>query len=507
MDAEVLITHSEEDHNLAKQFVDLLKAKVNGLDRPGSIVCTSLDEHKLSPGSHFDNELAKIAVGATIQVGIISNKSLQHQYVVAELAAGYWGSDKTPLLLLAPDATIESTNLNTGPFKAIDATSWNNKERVIAEIARLLGRELSIISENICLTDKIRSQGEWTSLQNVARQAAAAAGMAAATLYRSHTNELSQIIRAEPEIRNPSLRADLEATITAIQVLDGPISQIATRLGNVPITYLAEDSIKTKHLKFIRSHIGQITSKIAKDYATFSQCSEGFQILIDGIDGTGSFGRGIPLFCSSVAILIDGVPRVSAIYDPIHHILYSGHLPGPKHDTTIGAEAQAIELATGNRIDLKQLAQTSGGTELSEEAIGFHLTRTSLSDLSRFFRNGDNWRCSVLEGLSRASGGMYALNSGLIALVDVARGALGGFVNVTTNLWDVAAGQVLIEACGGKVTLFSGAPINYSTTSREEAAIDVVAAKKHLHDKLLKIASGSAEAWEKNYFRKEGLES
>ena len=90
-------------------------------------------------------------------------------------------------------------------------------------------------------------------------------------------------------------------------------------------------------------------------------------------------------------------------------------------------------------------------------------------------------------------------------MADIARGALGGFVNVVTNIWDVAAGQVLVEACGGRVTRIDGTPIDYSAKKTEDATVDVVAAKGHLYDKLQKIASGSREAWTQEYFQQKGL--
>jgi len=53
------------------------------------------------------------------------------------------------------------------------------------------------------------------------------------------------------------------------------------------------------------------------------------------------------------------------------------------------------------------------------------------------------------------------LNSGQMALAHVASGALAGFINNRTNIWDVAAGEVLIRAVGGSVTDFNGRAIDY----------------------------------------------
>ena len=69
----------------------------------------------------------------------------------------------------------------------------------------------------------------------------------------------------------------------------------------------------------------------------------------------------------------------------------------------------------------------------------------------------------MLERLAVASGGIYALNSGIVAMTEIAKGGLGAFVNIITNPWDVAAGEVIVKACGGKVTNFENEPIRYAS--------------------------------------------
>jgi fructose-1,6-bisphosphatase/inositol monophosphatase family enzyme len=71
-----------------------------------------------------------------------------------------------------------------------------------------------------------------------------------------------------------------------------------------------------------------------------------------------------------------------------------------------------------------------------------------------------------------------------LALAEVARGGLSGFVNITTNPWDTAAGEVLIKACGGRVTDFSGKEIDYSSSEK----ISIIAAKDNaLHAAIMRI--------------------
>jgi myo-inositol-1(or 4)-monophosphatase len=74
-------------------------------------------------------------------------------------------------------------------------------------------------------------------------------------------------------------------------------------------------------------------------------------------------------------------------------------------------------------------------------------------------------------------------------MTEVARGAFAGFVNVTTNLWDVAAGEVLIKACGGKVTDLEGKPIDYARFGE----VSLLAAKREMHPRLLQLVQGGVE--------------
>ncbi|HEX7941187.1 MAG TPA: inositol monophosphatase family protein, partial [Gemmatimonadaceae bacterium] len=219
----------------------------------------------------------------------------------------------------------------------------------------------------------------------------------------------------------------------------------------------------------------------------FKENDNSLRVILDGIDGTASFMRGIPLFCTAVAILVGNQVRVSAVYDPIHHVVYSGALEGKYDHPEARVWAEAWNVATGNRLRLpRPLTQGNGHKPtLREEAVGIHFTRSNHERLKEVLRPHANHKdaSSTIERIARSCAGVYALNSGVLAMAEVAGGGLGAFVNNVTNLWDVAAGEVLVRACGGKVTEFSGAPIDYSVDKK----ISVVAAKQPLHPSVLSI--------------------
>jgi fructose-1,6-bisphosphatase/inositol monophosphatase family enzyme len=335
------------------------------------------------------------------------------------------------------------------------------------------------------LCDRITQPNAWAYLQQAAIQTATTGGMTAMGFYRQPLAWPALLSPTNREDKNPSTLADLQATAQMLQTLQAaliPLCQAEVLACN--LSYLAEE---TKYLDWFQHHLpAEIIKNIQAPEQFFSHPENVLRVIIDGIDGTGSFTRGLPLFCSAVAILVDDQPRVAAIYDPIHHIVYSAALMGPYLNPTALVEAWAWHVATGNRVDLAAQAAQAPPKALAEEAIGIHLTRSKPNrPLRKVFLgvHSPTQPESMLERLADAAAAIYAINTGLVAMADVARGALGGFVNIVTNLWDVTAGEVLVQACGGYVTGFNGQPINYSASEQ----VSLVAAKAHLHTQIIEI--------------------
>lgn len=343
-------------------------------------------------------------------------------------------------------------------------------------------------SKNVRLCERITAQGYWSHLHQIVIQAVTTGGMAAMGFYRQPLFWPENLAQTDQDDKNPSTIADLQATIQILQSFDPPLSLLcrADQL-NCGLSYLAEE---TKYLAWFRHHLdAQVVTKIQPPEHFFARQENVMRVIVDGIDGTGSFIRGLPLFCSGAAILVDDQPRVSAVYDPIHHVVYSAVLSGPYEQPTASREAWAWQIATGDRVDLAARAAQAASKPLVEEAVGIHLTRSKRNQHRRKEFLGIHLPANsdgMLERLADGSGAIYAINSGIVAMADVARGAMGGFVNIVTNLWDVAAGEVLVKACGGQVTDFAGAPMNYAVTE----PVSIVAAKNHLHSQLLTILAG-----------------
>jgi len=337
------------------------------------------------------------------------------------------------------------------------------------------------------LCERITEDELWQKLEQIAIGTVTAGGLAAMGYYRDAWGKQFAL---EEDQKNPSTMADLQATLSILRTCHSLLAPIAAKLPCI-LSYLGEE---TKHDDFLSKHLSDAVMSAKHSPDRFFEANEkSIRVIFDGIDGTGNFDRGLPLFCTAAAILVEDQVRVSAIYDPIHHEVYSAVLPGEYNNPELGAQASAWQVAGGNRVDMVEEAKARNKTykQLSEEAIGIHLTRSEKNrpKLKEFV--GCVGTESMLERLAVNAGGVYALNSGIVAMVNVARGALGGFVNIVTNPWDVAAGEVLVRACGGTVTDFGGNPIAY----RRDEQVSVIAAKRHLHPQIKDLLNhrGSVE--------------
>lgn len=201
-------------------------------------------------------------------------------------------------------------------------------------------------------------------------------------------------------------------------------------------------------------------------------------VLFDGLDGTSNFRAGLPVFCVAVAIFDGPTPRVAAIYDPIQHVCFYASVP----DGSNPGSAYLWNVSSGVRQDLRSLRPK--GDEI--DVLGTHLP-SDAGACKRALQLLDRFAGARRKGKSaqRLFDRITMLNSGQVALAYVASQSLAGFVNVSTSIWDVAAGEVLIRSLGGWVTDMDGNRIDYA--SGDEKTSVVAASSKDMHDQLLDL--------------------
>lgn len=167
-------------------------------------------------------------------------------------------------------------------------------------------------------------------------------------------------------------------------------------------------------------------------FGDFIESSEGTVWIIDPIDGTTNFVNQQRHFAISVAIYHDGVGKIGMIYDVVADEFYHC-LKG--------------EGAYLNGIKLPQLKEK----KLSQSLIGLNATWVTKN------RRIDP---AVLAPLVNAARGIRSYGSAAIEIAYVASGRLDGYISMRLSPWDFAAGMLLIDEVGGKITRINGDSIN-----------------------------------------------
>ena len=173
--------------------------------------------------------------------------------------------------------------------------------------------------------------------------------------------------------------------------------------------------------------------------------------IIDPIDGTTNYVHGLALFCVSIALEIDGVLSVGVVYDPMADELFT-------------AERGEGARLNGRRIHVTETA------ELGDALLctGFPYT----------VREKPGHLIYGFAEFMRQSQAVRRLGSAALDLCYTAAGRFDAFYEESLKSWDIAAGALLVEEAGGRVTGTRGEPFTAH-------AGHVVASNGHLHDVVL----------------------
>jgi len=149
--------------------------------------------------------------------------------------------------------------------------------------------------------------------------------------------------------------------------------------------------------------------------------------IIDPIDGTANFARGIPHFCISIGLAVGLKPAIGVIYNPMLDELYAA---AAGEGATLNGETIRV-----TDIDRPDIASIEMGWS---PRLPF---ATHMAIMQRVAATGVRVR----------HGG-----SGSLAIAYVAAGRIDGFIEAHINSWDVLAGLVLVAEAGGRLNDFVG---------------------------------------------------
>ena len=170
--------------------------------------------------------------------------------------------------------------------------------------------------------------------------------------------------------------------------------------------------------------------------------------VIDPIDGTINFSRGMPEFCVSVAAVEGGKPLAEvlakpkllagAIYDPMRGELFSAGLGLGGFVTSDGGEKRPLRISP-----ISKLAEALVTHDWSHEVAG---------------------RQFILDRLNRIAEHVFsirAVGTASLALACLAAGRTDLYFNYTLKPWDVAAAQLLLAEAGGRLTNADGSALTW----------------------------------------------
>ncbi len=241
-----------------------------------------------------------------------------------------------------------------------------------------------------------------------------------------------------------SISANLNLMIKACEKASKVIIRDFGELENLQVSKKGPKDFVTKTDKRVEKILIEELSKAKKNFSFITE--ESGKILnknkdvfwvIDPIDGTTNFLHGIPHFAISVALQIENEIIIGLISDPIKNEIF--------------------------------YAEKGNGSYINNSRV--RVSNKSNLDDCLFASNNDGIK-SIHPKLNLRNTGCAALD-----LAYVGCGRLDGYFHNNINLWDVAAGKIIIEEAGGQVNNIYNYKIN---------KIDIRASNSNIFDKMLK---------------------
>jgi myo-inositol-1(or 4)-monophosphatase len=160
--------------------------------------------------------------------------------------------------------------------------------------------------------------------------------------------------------------------------------------------------------------------------------------IFDPLDGTTNYAHGLPIFCSSLALEIDGHLEIGAVYDPSRRELFTAERGG-------GALLNGEPLRVSETVALLDALLVTGFPYNVHESV---------APVVGLFG----------EFIARAQA-VRRLGSAALDLCYVAAGRMDGFWEERLKPWDVAAGALIVQEAGGAITAIDGGPFDVHQAS------------------------------------------
>ncbi|MEO8109988.1 MAG: inositol monophosphatase family protein [Ginsengibacter sp.] len=182
-----------------------------------------------------------------------------------------------------------------------------------------------------------------------------------------------------------------------------------------------------------------------------------YKWIIDPIDGTVNFANGIPICCVSIGLEHNGKMLMGAVYNPIMNEFFFA-------ERGKGATLNDKKISVSDKKDV--------------------LTSCLVTGFPYTYLEQPNGPIQVFARLIKKGIPVRRLGSAATDLCWVAAGRFDGFYEHQLNAWDSAAGFLIVEEAGGKVTDLNGGP--YSPYQP-----GIIATNGGIHDELVEWVKGN----------------
>jgi myo-inositol-1(or 4)-monophosphatase len=192
---------------------------------------------------------------------------------------------------------------------------------------------------------------------------------------------------------------------------------------------------------------------LAEERGRVERTSSPYLWIIDPLDGTTNFAHGYPAYCVSIGLEYRGRCILGVVFDPSRDELFTA---------TEGAGAKL------NGRPIQVSATKALGDSLLVTGFAYDIRESPRNNLDHFAK------------FALKAQGMRRTGSAALDLCYVAAGRFDGFWEVRLNPWDMAAGSVIAQEAGGRLTDFRG---NQLSIYGQE----LVASNGHIHHAMLKV--------------------
>lgn len=233
----------------------------------------------------------------------------------------------------------------------------------------------------------------------------------------------------------------------------GKIQRSIENKGAINLVTRADKEAEDRVLKYLRTRHPDHAILAEESWDGKREVPAGLTWIVDPLDGTTNYAHGLEHFAITIALAIDGQPQAGIIFDPLREQLYRAY--------------RGRGAFCGNR---RIRVSTASALSRSLLVTGFPYDRRKrIPELMRLY-----------GAFLKRTRGVRRFGVASLDLAYVAAGKFEGYYEPGLYPWDVAAGSLLVEEAGGKVTEYDGGDFHLFSPN-------ILAAAKGVHGPMRRV--------------------